>query len=105
MHTTPIHQTAEFAFTSSKEHEGPFNEIELDAVFSGNDLTCKVPAFWAGGGTWKVRFAATRPGTYGFRTVCSDSTDSGLHDQEGVDWNRASDTRPPSSISFRARSI
>ena len=84
MHKPPIFQTAEYTFTSAAEHADPFNEIELDAVFTGNNLTFKVPAFWAGGKTWKVRFSAPEPGAYSFRTICSDPTDSGLHEQEGA---------------------
>jgi hypothetical protein len=83
MKTTPVNQTIEYTFTSSKDHSDPFNEIEVDAVFTSNDLTWRVPAFWAGGMTWKVRFAAPEPGVYSFKTACSDPSDWGLHGQEG----------------------
>lgn len=83
MNKTAMHQTTEYTFTSSKDHADPFNGVELDAVFTGSDRTWRVPAFWAGGRTWKVRFAASRRGTYRFRTTCSDPSDSGLHQQEG----------------------
>ena len=84
MDTTPVYQTREYTFTAARAHADPFNEIELDALFAGNGLTYRVPAFWAGGRTWKVRFSAPEPGAYSFRTICSDPTDSGLHDQEGA---------------------
>ncbi len=38
-----------------------------------------VPGFWAGGEVWRVRFAPQRSGKHSVRTVCSDSTESGLH--------------------------
>ena len=84
---TAIHQNqvAEWSFTSRRERRDPFNEVGLAAHFrtpGGAELV--VPAFWAGGGNWKVRFSSHEPGTYRFRTVCSDPSDAGLHGQEGA---------------------
>ena len=84
MNKTPVYQTTEYTFTSSEDHADPFNEIELDVIYTWDDLTWRVPAFWAGGRTWKVRFAAPELGIYSFKTVCSDPSDSGLHGQEGL---------------------
>ena len=33
----------------------------------------RMPAFWAGEQTWKVRFAAGSVGKYSFRTISSDA--------------------------------
>jgi hypothetical protein len=38
-----------------------------------------VRAFWAGNQTWKARYSSDRPGSYKYRTVCSDETNSDLH--------------------------
>ena len=49
-------QICEFSFTSSKTYPDPFNEVELDLIFtapSGDPL--RVPAFWSGGNTWRAR--------------------------------------------------
>jgi len=79
------HVTAEFTFTARRKHADPFNTVELDAMFTDPaGGTLRVPAFWAGGDTWKVRYASPRPGPHTFRTVCSDPTDAGLHDQTGA---------------------
>ncbi|MGB7158723.1 MAG: DUF4038 domain-containing protein [Tepidisphaeraceae bacterium] len=75
---------AEWSFTSSKPHADPFNEVELDAVFTtptGKEL--RVPAFWAGKQTWKLRYASPIVGKHAFRTICSDATSS-LHGVEGA---------------------
>ena len=71
-----------FEFTGSCQDI--FNEIELDVVFESQDgVQWRVPAFWAGGGAFKARFAAPAPGRYTFRTECSNLADSGLHGKSG----------------------
>lgn len=77
-------QTAEWSFKSSKPRKDPFNAVELSARFTHADGAEKiVPAFWAGGNEWRVRFASSQTGNYRFQTVCSDPSDSGLHDRAG----------------------
>jgi hypothetical protein len=78
------HVPAEWTFLSGRKYADPFNEVELDAVFTGGGGTWRVPAFWAGSNRWRVRFAPPAPGTYRFRTECSVSSDRGLHGREGV---------------------
>lgn len=74
---------AEWSFTSTKPYADPFNEIELDAIFTTPDgKKLRVPAFWAGGQTWKLRYASPVVGKHTFRTVCSDAASS-LHGVEG----------------------
>jgi hypothetical protein len=40
-----------------------------------------MPAFWAGGSTWRVRYAAPAPGLYKIRSVSSDTSNHDLHDR------------------------
>jgi hypothetical protein len=74
----------EWAFTSGKKYQDPYNEVSLDVEIldpqGGKQL---VPAYWAGGQTWKVRYASHTAGRYNFRTICTDSSNSDLHDQTG----------------------
>jgi len=43
-------RVAEVAFTSQEDRDDPFNEVELDVVFTGPDGSDRrVPGFWAGG--------------------------------------------------------
>lgn len=75
----------EWSYSSGKTYRDPFNEVQLDVIFhapSGREL--RVPAFWGGGQIWRVRFAPSETGRYGFRTLCSDSSNSDLHGQRGV---------------------
>ena len=75
----------EWGYTSAQMHPDPFNEIEVDVVFSSpEEKVFKVPAYWAGGQEWRIRFAAPTAGTYTYESVCSDPSDQGLHGQSGT---------------------
>lgn len=78
-------QVMEWGYVAQGRHGDPFNEIELDVVVSAPDgRTWRVPAWWAGGQEWRVRFAPPEAGTYRVTTVCTDAADGGLHGQAGV---------------------
>lgn len=75
----------EWTYTSGKSYSDPFNQVELDVVFTEPDgEERKVPAFWAGDQSWKVRYASSKVGRHRYRTISSDTTNSDLHAQEGV---------------------
>ena len=75
---------AELSFPSRKCYADPFNDVEMSVVFQSPDGTERnVPAFWAGGTQWKVRYASSQVGRHTYRTVCTDPTDAGLHGQTG----------------------
>ncbi len=74
----------ELAFRAGSTYRDPYNEIEVDAVFTGpGGSKIKVPAFWAGDDRWKVRFAAPSSGEWRFETICSNTDDAALHGQTG----------------------
>lgn len=79
------HTPTEWSFRSGKQYKDPFNEIELDVVFQGPGGTeHRVPAFWAGGQTWRVRYAPPAPGDYSFHSVCSDASNPDLQGVRGT---------------------
>jgi hypothetical protein len=72
----------EWSYESSKQYSDPFNQIEVDAVVtlpSGQEE--RIPAFWAGGSTWRARYAPAAPGVYRVRSVASDTANRDLHGQ------------------------
>jgi hypothetical protein len=74
----------EWSFLSRKTYADPFNEVELDMVFIDPDgCETRVPAFWAGGSTWRVRYASPKLGRHTYRTVCSDAGNGDLHGCQG----------------------
>jgi hypothetical protein len=81
---TQANVATELAFAASRSYSDPFNDVRLDVVFvdpQGREL--RVPAFWAGGNLWKVRYASPILGTHRFQTECSDKTDTGLQGVKG----------------------
>jgi hypothetical protein len=83
--SVPLYQRFEQTFESAANYANPAQEASLVATFtspSGNKL--KVPGFWDGGKTWRVRFAPTQAGNWKFETACSDAGNKGLHQQSGA---------------------
>ena len=82
--TVPLYQRFEQSLESAANYSNPVQEAALTAVFtapSGEKL--KVPGFWDGGKTWRVRFAPTQTGNWKFETTCSDASNNGLHQKSG----------------------
>jgi hypothetical protein len=74
----------EWIFVSAKPYKDPFNDIELDAIVrDARGREQRVPAYWAGGQEWRVRYAADAPGRYSFETACSDTSNQDLHGRRG----------------------
>lgn len=81
---TEANRLVEFTFESARPYQDPFNEITLDAVFTDpSGVRRRVPAFWAGGATWRVRYSSPIIGTHRFQTECSDTSNAGLHGVRG----------------------
>jgi hypothetical protein len=75
----------EWAFHSAKVYADPFNDIELDVVFTDpQGREERVPAFWAGEHIWRVRYAPHSTGRYSYRTICSDPENPDLHGKAGL---------------------
>lgn len=84
MFYTQTNAPIEFSFTAGEKYRDIFNEIEVDVLFTGSaGEKWRVPAFWEGENTFRVRFSAPTPGRYTYRTVCTNSDDRGLHNQTG----------------------
>src|SRR5215831_5043439 len=78
------HPVQELSFSSTKTYSDPGNDVVLDVVFVGpGGLEHRVPAFWAGAHTWRVRYAPPMPGQYRYRTIANDTVNSSLHGQTG----------------------
>ncbi len=78
------YEAAEWPLLSGRPYEDPFNDVTLDVILRGPEGTeWRVPAFWAGGNEWRVRFAPPLPGDYGYHVECSDA-ENALHGQQGT---------------------
>lgn len=72
----------EWSYQSGKQYSDPFNQIEVDAlVTTPSGAEERVPSFWAGDSTWRVRYAPPAPGRYTVRSICSETGNRDLHGQ------------------------
>jgi len=62
----------ETSFTSARKYDNPFLDVQVDVVFRSGEQQWLVPAFWAGGDKWTVRFSPPMQGDYTFQVKCSD---------------------------------
>lgn len=74
----------ELSFTSLTRYADPFNDIEVDVVFSREGRQWRVPAFWRGGQRWSVRFTPDEPGVYRYRIESNDPKGTRFDRQEGA---------------------
>jgi hypothetical protein len=75
----------EWGYRSTKQYRDPFTEVELDVIFNTpSGLEQRVPAFWAGGDRWLVRYAPPEAGDYKFHSICSDTSNKSLHSHNGT---------------------
>ena len=75
----------EWSFVSNKAYPDPFNAVELDVMITDPKGTeQRVPAFWAGEDIWRVRCAPGGSGRYRYKTICTDTSNAGLHGRAGL---------------------
>ena len=63
-----VRSVVEWSYAAEKPYADPFNDVELDVVFTdpqGHEQT--VPAFWAGEQTWRIRYSPVTAGRYTYR--------------------------------------
>jgi len=76
---------AEWSLQSRVTRDDPWGQTSVTVeITSPEGRAWRVPAFWAAGQEWRVRFAPPTEGTYSFRTECADASDAGLHGVEGT---------------------
>ena len=71
-------QVFETSCESAIEYSKPFVDVEVNGVFVSKDKKWVVPAFWAGGKAWKVRFAAPEQGRYKYHFESTDPVNGGF---------------------------
>lgn len=72
----------ETSVETARPYANPFTDLEVSVVFRRGDQHWRVPAFWAGGGRWTVRFAAPLAGDYTYRFECTDPSNPDLNGSE-----------------------
>jgi len=73
----------ELTFTAARDYPKAYTDVSMWVEFtSGAQASLRRPAFWDGGRTWRVRFAAPSPGRWEWRSF-SSVEDTGLAGQSG----------------------
>src|SRR5262245_29895151 len=74
----------EGTFESAFDHAHPTQSVAITAEFRGpSGEQRQARGFWDGGRSWRIRFSPDVPGTWTYRTTCSDALDAGLHGRTG----------------------
>ncbi len=74
----------ELVLNSTAEYKKPFDDVTLDMKLSNGEKTYTVPGFWDGKSVWRVRFVCPTAGEWTYETVCSNTSDPGLHGIKGT---------------------
>jgi hypothetical protein len=72
----------ERTFTSHKSYTDPFNDVDVDVIFSRGQENWRVPTFWRGANQWTVRFAPPSSGEYTYRLESTDKINADLNGHE-----------------------
>src|SRR6478736_5265566 len=63
-------QPVEIELAGEQSHANPYTDVDIWCDFEDERGTVlRRPAFWAGGSTWKVRFAAPTAGRWRWRSL------------------------------------
>ncbi len=72
----------ERTFASQKTYADPFNDVDVDVIFTKEGQSWRVPTFWRGGNHWTVRFAPPVSGEYIYRLESTDHSNPDLNGHE-----------------------
>lgn len=77
----PVWDRFELNLESDRVYENPLYDVkDFKALFtSPSGRTKLINGFWDGDRVWKIRFMPDETGTWNYRTVCSDTANTGLH--------------------------
>jgi hypothetical protein len=69
----------ERTFASQKTYADPFNDVDVDVIFTRGGESWRVPTFWRGGSRWTVRFAPPAAGDYTYHLESTDRANPDLN--------------------------
>lgn len=73
----------EWTVTTQKTYADPFNDVDVDVIFTRDSHSWRVPAFWRGQNRWTVRFAPPTPGKYTYHLASTDRHNPDLNGRAG----------------------
>jgi len=79
-----VWQMQEITFEAERDYPNPYTDVDVWIELKGPGFERRVYGFWDGGRTFKVRFVATAPGEWTWRSASNRSDDAGLNGFQGV---------------------
>lgn len=77
----PLYESVELSVSLEAQYNNPYDarQVELDGFFTAPDGTSmKMPGFWDGEASWKVRFTPSAVGTWHYRLTVTDERGASL---------------------------
>lgn len=101
---TYVWQLQEITFEASRDYANPYGDVDLWIELEGPNFKKRVYGFWDGDRTWKVRFVASAPGEWSWRSASNQPADTGLNNGGGkfkaFDWTEAEKAENPNRRGF-----
>src|SRR5210317_1662417 len=98
-----VNEVVEETFTANKTYDNLYLDVDLWVDLTGPGGNYRIPAFWDGGKTFRVRLVATRPGRWQWSTG-NRTGDSGLDNKYGsfkaAAWTEAEKETNPNRRGF-----
>jgi len=99
-----VWEAQEITLQAARDYANPYADVTCWIELEGPGFSKRVYGFWDGGRTFKVRFVATVPGDWRWRTVSNQPSDVGLNGGTGalraVAWNEAEKLSNPNRHGF-----
>lgn len=99
-----VWETQEIILQSSRDYGNPYADVDCWIELSGPDFSRRVHGFWDGGRTFRIRFVATTPGEWQWKTGSNQADDAGLNLGRGklraVAWSEAELAANPNRRGF-----
>ena len=99
-----VWETQEIIFQSARDYANPYAEVDCWIELEGPGFAHRIRGFWDGGRTFRVRFVATAPGEWRWRSGSNQPEDAGLNRGAGklqaVDWTDAEKSENPNRRGF-----
>lgn len=99
-----VWEVQEVHFQASRDYANPYVEVENWIELTGPNFRKRIYGFWDGGRRFKVRFVATEPGEWQWRSGSNQAGDAGLNGGAGkfraVAWSDAEIAENPNRRGF-----
>lgn len=99
-----VWETQEIIFRATQDYANPYADVDCWIELVGPGFSKRVYGFWDGGRTFRVRFVATAPGEWRWRSGSNQPADSGLNGGSGklkaVSWSEAELAENPNRRGF-----